>query len=274
MVVLARYLIHEVGFDYVLLGKLQSDYLEKRFGWIRQMSGSNYFISMRQLIESDNKIKAISLLKFSGFSVQSIDDKISVHSSSQDERYMAECLHARLEFNVNTDRRDDAIIYYVSGACCRSLLRCKKCDSCRGCTTTNDDLAMFDIDDSPEAAHFLNDVDRGGLLSPNETVFQFCILCWKVFYEIKSNNFLRKEFLALKDQRVVYKILMNIIALGDFSDYFLGKSHCTFGHDLISEISMRFFNCMCKNFVHEMTEASNERAVKRKVAKLTNKVKS
>ena len=105
-------------------------------------------------------------------------------------------------------------------------------------------------------------------------MFQLCILCWRVFYEIKLNSDLRKEFLAFNNQRSVFRELMNIIALGDFSEYFFGKSHCTNGHDLISEISMRFFNCMCKNFVHDISVASSEKVVKRKIAKLTNKVKA
>ena len=64
----AVYLINQRGFDVVLLGHLQSDPIESRFGWLRQMSGANYFISMKQVLGSDRKIRAISLLKFSKYS--------------------------------------------------------------------------------------------------------------------------------------------------------------------------------------------------------------
>jgi len=47
------HLLSECGFSYVLLGNVQSDVIEKRFGRYRQMSGSNYFISVRQLMESE-----------------------------------------------------------------------------------------------------------------------------------------------------------------------------------------------------------------------------
>ena len=40
---LAHHLLHEHGFEYVLTGKIQSDFLEKRFGRYRQLSGANYF---------------------------------------------------------------------------------------------------------------------------------------------------------------------------------------------------------------------------------------
>ena len=60
-----------------MLGKAQPDHIEKGFSWIRQMTGAYYFISMRHLTESDKKMKTITLLKFSGFSLRSVDDKIS-----------------------------------------------------------------------------------------------------------------------------------------------------------------------------------------------------
>ena len=60
---LAKYLFNSCGFNYVLLGKIQSDTIEGRFGHIRQLSGANYYISMRQLLESDRKLRTLSLLK-------------------------------------------------------------------------------------------------------------------------------------------------------------------------------------------------------------------
>ena len=54
---LAKFLIDSRGFSFVLLRKIQSDSIEGRFGHIRQLSGANYFISMRQLLESDRKLR-------------------------------------------------------------------------------------------------------------------------------------------------------------------------------------------------------------------------
>jgi len=52
---LAKYLINFCGFKYVLLGKVQSDTIEGRFGHIRQLSGTNYLFpcaSYLKVIES------------------------------------------------------------------------------------------------------------------------------------------------------------------------------------------------------------------------------
>ena len=79
----AAYLLDKLDFKYILLGRLQSDDIESRFGWLRQLSGANYFISMRQVVESCGKIKAISLLQFSGLSLSDIDD--AIQSTDADE---------------------------------------------------------------------------------------------------------------------------------------------------------------------------------------------
>lgn len=50
------------GYSFVLLGHLQSDKLEQRFGRYRQMLGANYFLGVKQVIESERKIKVINVM--------------------------------------------------------------------------------------------------------------------------------------------------------------------------------------------------------------------
>ena len=58
---LATYLI-EKGMSKVLLGKLSSDPIEKRFGQFRQLSGANFFISVGQLLDAQKQIRILSLI--------------------------------------------------------------------------------------------------------------------------------------------------------------------------------------------------------------------
>ena len=60
---LVPYLLEELHFNYILLRFFQSNNLESRFGWYRQMHGGNYLISMKQVIQSERKIRTISLLQ-------------------------------------------------------------------------------------------------------------------------------------------------------------------------------------------------------------------
>ena len=41
-----------------------------------ELSGANYYVSMRQVLESDRKIRALSLTKFSGYPLAEIDEAI------------------------------------------------------------------------------------------------------------------------------------------------------------------------------------------------------
>jgi len=72
LVKLTKYLLEEEDFAYVMLGHLQSDPLEKRFGWYRSLGGAVYFVSVRQILEAEKCIRLRALLKFSGLSLSEV----------------------------------------------------------------------------------------------------------------------------------------------------------------------------------------------------------
>jgi len=74
-------MLDQLALDVVLLGYLQSDPTESRFGWLHQLSGANYYISTKQALDSDRKIQAVSLLKFSNISLNAIDSTIQYSNS-------------------------------------------------------------------------------------------------------------------------------------------------------------------------------------------------
>jgi len=53
MQLLINYLLGDLNFKYVLPGKFQTDNLEYRFSQYCQLSGGNYHVSVRQIIESE-----------------------------------------------------------------------------------------------------------------------------------------------------------------------------------------------------------------------------
>ena len=57
-------LLEKKGFQFVLLGHLQSDPLEHRFCEYRQRSGSNYFLAVKQVMESERKMKVRNKFHF------------------------------------------------------------------------------------------------------------------------------------------------------------------------------------------------------------------
>lgn len=57
LVEVTRYCSEELGFSYLLLRKFQTNCLEDRFGKYRQLSGALYHVSIRQIYESEHKLR-------------------------------------------------------------------------------------------------------------------------------------------------------------------------------------------------------------------------
>ena len=55
--------LFEEGYSFIVTAKFQSDPLERRFSQYRQMSGGNFFLSLREVLSSENTLLCRSLLK-------------------------------------------------------------------------------------------------------------------------------------------------------------------------------------------------------------------
>lgn len=59
---MSKYWLEKKGKHFFLLGKIQTDCLEDCFGKYRQLSGGNYHISIRQIYETENKLRIQNIL--------------------------------------------------------------------------------------------------------------------------------------------------------------------------------------------------------------------
>lgn len=282
LVYLSRYLLENIGFQYVLLGKIQSDCIEERFGWMRQLSGANYFLSIRQLLENDKKIRAISLLRFSKLTLSDIDDAKDAnvdHDTAADIFVddIAVELYSKLTMDFVPEDSDNAVVYYVSGAVCRSIVNSFRCDSCCETLVLENDPLIFDISDIPDCSHLTAFLSRGGLFHPQKQIVCLGVFCWKTFMEVKSTPALKQKFLSFTNQRLLYCKLMEMVLENEI-DMFFGKTHCTHGHNIVYSFCYRFFNCMCKNFISEINDdvinTKNKTEMrKRKISKLQSRTR-
>ena len=258
----ASYLLDRRGLNYILLGHLQSDAIERRFGWLRQLSGANYYISMRQVLESDRKIRTVSLLKFSGLCLTEIDDAIQneLPSSDSSSDTAADAITEALTFVHFPSASDANVIYYVSGYIARSIIRSTRCDYCKDCLITDDRLELVELDSSLDysAATFLDSINRGGLARPTDFTFLVAVLCWRVFEEIKCRLELLQQMLLAGCQRVLFcKIIERASCVQAFGHRPIDTNICVAGHDVNLLIAQRFFNCVAKNLVKDMTNKAN-----------------
>ena len=176
---LCKYLLNRCDFKYVLMGKVQSDNIEERFGHVRQPSGANYYISMRQLHKSERKLLTISLLKYSNVAVPEIMKAAKTNSGPTNTiTSTAESIQAELLFNVFPNENDAAIIFYVCGYCCRSMAKSNRCNACKEATVEEVDEFLPFVEESvpSDAIKFFNDVNRGGLWKPTCDIYEIGIL--------------------------------------------------------------------------------------------------
>lgn len=281
----ASYLLEKLDFKFVLLGNLQSDPIESRFGWLRQMSGANYYISTKQVLDSERKIRALSLLKFSKFSLSEVDSAIEMQEieltpGTTTTDVSADFLAEALCLSISPTANDTNIIYYVSGYIARSIIRTTKCDDCAE-VLREPNLEPLAIDDSQDykSCEFFEAVNRGGLARPTEFTFLLAILCWQVYEEIKASSDLMRRLLSAESQRTLFCKIVDRTIYNRQCDLPLeATTMCNKGHDLKMLIASKFFNCTAKNLVKDLTnnaqdrlDSTKESSQKRKIAKLTSK---
>ena len=273
------------GFDVVPLGHLQSDPIESRFGWLRQMSGANYYVSTKQVMDNDRKIRAVSLLKFSCISLAEIDAVINSETSlttvgSASDDLTVDDITEQLTYKHWPDTNDLNIIYYVAGYIARSVCRTTKCNSCREALHEEEAAELMECDDPLpyNATSFFDSINRGGLKRPTDFTFQMTSHSWTVYHEIRDNPLLMKGFLSARCQSALfYKIMDRATCHSSVSMYGLNNYLCTSGHELTKFIAQRFFNCVAKNLAKDMTSRANplteQAAQRRKISKLCSKLK-
>ena len=175
---LVNYLLEEKYFDYVLLGFIQSDCIERRFGCYRQLNGANYYASVRQFIEAEKSIRLKSLIKYSNLDLQDLKgifkDINTAETAAIDSEANLLLDKICTDLNANSVTEDDeAILFYISGYISRSLTKQVKCASCykllvKYNATPSLTLASDCPHDENEVTakeNFLNTINRRGLSS-------------------------------------------------------------------------------------------------------------
>ena len=192
-----------------MANKTKNNIIERRFGQIRQLSGANYFISMRQLYESDRKLRTFSLLKYSQISLKEIEDAAKAReerTAIQEVIFRAKSLYADMSFNIMPTENDVSVTLYVTGYCCRLLAKSNRCDSCKEITIASVEYLAPEAEPNVpvNAINFFNDINCGELFNPTKEMFDIGMLCWGTFAELSVEK-LKKRFLSSVDQRSEFK---------------------------------------------------------------------
>nr|XP_040582804.1 uncharacterized protein LOC121131427 [Lepeophtheirus salmonis] len=149
----------------------QSDPIERRFGWYRELSEGIYYISVRQILEAEKNIRILSLVRFSGPTTSEIKGLLD------EDMVKAELMDA---------------LYLVAGYIGFSLkkISCTSCQELMVIRDTPTDSITFD---SPTNQHvdlkeFIDIMSRGGLSTPSDLLYLSCLYAYSMLSYITQNT--------------------------------------------------------------------------------------
>ncbi|KAH8008675.1 hypothetical protein HPB51_000705 [Rhipicephalus microplus] len=185
LLALVKYCVSELHFKYILLGKVQTDTLESRFGQYRQMAGGQYHISVRQLCETEGRIRLQNALpRMSNDDLRGIEETDSVRDAGT-----SFSVHVS-DADLDELRAQMPVIGYAGGYCAHAAMKVLKCESCQRQLVVTRNTA-----ETGEDTHSLiAQLDRGGLKFPSALVITVVmyteVVVRKLMTESTSTQFL------------------------------------------------------------------------------------
>lgn len=166
-----------------LFGYFQTNDLEIRFGRYRELSGNNYNVSVRQIMESEKKLRFKSLisnmpqeLKSSKYSIKQSDTTdVALYVDVLDSNYLN-----------NFNDFDHSSFMYVCGYGAFKLMQNLPCHFCR-------DLIINSIGTNTNTDYF-DHLQQGGLVVPTENCIYLLLHMSAIFTELRKDLLKRRSF--------------------------------------------------------------------------------
>ncbi|GBO32495.1 hypothetical protein AVEN_146814-1 [Araneus ventricosus] len=239
-----EYCCNNLNMSYLLLGKIQTDKLESRLRQYRSMSGDQYHISIRQLYETENKLRISRELKLISHTSGSFD--IDLFDNCDQDENSVEIIDDFFQdievSNSDIDKVADSlpVITYLAGYCSHSAHKNVKCYKCRKKLLTDKEM---DVDNFK----LIKSCDRGGLLYPSEFVTNIVLHIYIVTQKLISEKY-ELQFLKVQNQRnLVMKLVEELLMSKDMWDFSVCSSGYTF-EKVIAKIMKSATNTLLNNY--------------------------
>lgn len=263
------YWIREKGNAYFLPGKIQTDNLEDRFGKYRQLAGAQYHVSLRQIFESEAKLRMQSvlplILKSSIYGSINLDpgklkeiiaDVLNIPDSDVLDYDIDFDLPPKIvEITVDDDDIESIhmwpIITFIAGYCsfaCNKKIKCQYCETFF--VSKKDDLVFEESNEIPTS--FITAKNRGGLQYPSYDVVRCFSIIYIIVTKLISGEY-EKDFLALNQHKnVIAKLGLPIL---ENQDIFLGHQCSKHNKTLIfKHIVSCSVNTLLNNYVRNKND--------------------
>lgn len=274
---LCDYCTNELGFTYLLPGKIQTDLLERRFGKFRQLSGGQYNVTIRQIFENESKLRLQSLRSLQVKSAQFGEISINLSENCETDIKCESSEYLKfIEINVEDDDLISLIpilpiINYVAGYCCYSYAKSKKCHLCKDSITVNDTAGKLQILDDVENS-YIQALDRGGLAYPKPEVLEIILHSYVVVQKLISAKYEHLFLQMQKQKALTVKLILHILQR---KEIYLNENKCSIhsSNFIIESLVSRSVNTFLNNYCRECNNyLTNDRLFKNKATAKVNQV--
>lgn len=212
LIKLCDYLLQHQNFQYVLLGKFQTDNLEYRFSQYRKMSGTNYNVSVAQVMEYEKKLKVMNVLsmakaKFGPLSISNLSfSKCEPDSQSGCDDHLEKFKGTEEYLEEKSLTKDDEnAMVFIAGYVVHSIKKKLKCPVCVSRVSLDEKLEG----DVPDNCQCLKILDRGGLKWPTDFTLSVCRSTYQVFEALISN--FKEDFVQCNNQKeILVQLALNV----------------------------------------------------------------
>ena len=277
---LLNYLLDNMRLEFILTGHIQSDFLESRFGWYRQLRGANYYNNVLQFLQAEKTIRIRSLVKM-GFSlsdIKGIFEKKDTESADLDSNVIVMVENVEnFSFEVLQKEEDQAIVYAISGYVARKLI--KNMSTCQDCSNllspgivplplnfdVTNNISSPDEENAKEG--FVRNITRGGLIKPSDVLYVLCAHTHMMYTYIINDEQKKQILLSVSNPRNVFvETFVQKCEDNEYANVIL-ENKCSKGHCIkpfIVKAVSTMFNIFAKNMVAESNSEIHKKR-KRKV---------
>lgn len=271
IVQLIQYLLIDCDMSYVLLGKFQTDNLESRFGNYRQLSGSNYLVSVKEVLQSEKKLKVKSLLNLfsSNKGTITIRDYLINFSDEKQQRCDNNFVSSFPYNNISKQNKIDDLspLLLVSGYVAHKSMLHISCEDCKLLFGDKDKPLNLEI--TSKHLQYFDCLNRGGLTYPSNLLFSV-LQCAYIIFNMCISEDLEELFLKVYNQKytLIGVIERYITSHDDFGGIFVYCDKCeTEWHLLLIKAIGCFVNVLLNDYSIDKTNINSCAKVARKVSK-------
>jgi THAP domain/Transposase protein len=279
---LVKYVLTKLQAKYILLAKIQTDNLEKRFGEYRQLCGANYNVSVQQVLEAEKKLRVSSLLcisssKHGHVAVRDIRDALLTddtngNASLDNCRDFSKIPEEVLDKAYSCDEHS---LIYITGYAVHKLMSHCKCELCLAVVMRDRDMLL--TEDSNLDFQYLDSLNRGGLKYPSLLAI---LVAYKVFcvLQLLISKQYEHQFLLINNQKEVLCTLVKSAL--NYDEYFQSEAEgccceCdTSVLDLLTSMLPTFANIFLFNYTKVCNDAVNANGGKKRKLKSDRKLKT